>query len=61
MATAILLYAFGMGLYYQLLFVYALELGASRFDIGVLTAILLASTAASSLPGAGSRWPTTRP
>jgi len=52
MATAILLYAFGMGLYYQLLFVYALELGASRFDIGVLTAVLLASTAASSLPGA---------
>jgi len=52
MATAILLYAFGLGLYYQLLFVYALELGASRFDIGVLTAVLLASTAASSLPGA---------
>jgi MFS family permease len=52
LAAAVLLYAFGVGLYLQLLFVYALELGASRFDIGVLTAVLLASTAASSLPGA---------
>jgi MFS family permease len=52
LTAAVLLYAFGSGLYLQLLLVYALELGASRFDIGVLTAVLLASTAASSVPGA---------
>ena len=52
MAAAVLFYAFGLGLYLQLLFVYALDLGASRFDIGLLTAIGLAATALSSLPGA---------
>ena len=52
MAAAVLFYAFGLGLYLQLLYVYALDLGASRFDIGLLAAVGLATTALSSLPGA---------
>lgn len=52
MAAAVLFYAFGLGLYMQLLYVYALDLGASRFDIGLLAAVGLATTALSSLPGA---------
>jgi predicted MFS family arabinose efflux permease len=52
MAAAVLFYAFGLGLYLPLLYVYALELGASRFDIGLLAAVGLATTALSSLPGA---------
>lgn len=52
LALAMLLYAFGYGMYYQLLGVYALELGASRFAVGALNAVMLAFWAASILPGA---------
>lgn len=41
----------------QLLFVYALQLGASRFTIGVLNAILIATITAINIPGA---WAATR-
>ena len=47
-----LLFALGLGLYYQLLNVYALKLGAPRFMIGVLVAVQLAMTAIGYLPGA---------
>lgn len=52
LAVAVLFYAIGVGLYLQLLYVYALDLGASRFDIGLLTAVQLSLTALGSLPGA---------
>ena len=48
-----LLFALGLGLYYQLLNVYAVkQLGAPRFMIGVLVAIQLAMTALGYIPGA---------
>ncbi|MCX6363092.1 MAG: MFS transporter [Actinobacteria bacterium] len=52
MTLAVLLYAFGMGLFVQLLWVYALNLGSSRFMIGMLNAIMLATIAAGNIPGA---------
>ena len=48
-----LLFALGLGLYYQLLNVYAIRnLGAPRFMIGALVAIQLAMTALGYIPGA---------
>ena len=48
-----LLFALGLGLYYQLLNVYAIKnLGAPRFMIGALVAIQLVMTALGYLPGA---------
>jgi MFS family permease len=52
LTSAILLYALGVGLFQQLLWVYALNLGSSRFTLGVLNAIMLASIAAGNIPGA---------
>jgi MFS family permease len=52
LALANLLFAFGVGLYLQLLFVYALDLGASRFTLGLLNAIMLAMVALGNVPGA---------
>ena len=52
MTLAVLLYALGAGLFLQLLWVYALNLGASRFTHGVLNAIMLATLAAGNIPGA---------
>jgi len=50
---ASLLFSLGLGLYYQLLNVYAIKnLGAPRFMIGALVALQLAMTAVSYLPGA---------
>ena len=49
---AVLLYALGTGLFLQLLWVYALNLGASRFTVGVLNAIMLATIAVGNIPGA---------
>lgn len=49
---AMILFALGVGLYQALLYVYALDLGASRFTIGLLNAIMLAVAAASNIPGA---------
>ena len=57
LAVANVLYATGLGLYMQLLFVYALQLGASRFTIGLLNAILIATITVINLPGA---WAATR-
>jgi MFS transporter, DHA1 family, tetracycline resistance protein len=57
LALANVLYAIGLGLYLQLLFVYALQLGASRFTIGVLNAILIGTITLVNLPGA---WAATR-
>jgi predicted MFS family arabinose efflux permease len=50
--VAIFLFATAYGLFYQILYVYALSLGASRFAIGVMNAIMLVCTAAGLLPGA---------
>ena len=48
-----LLFALGLGLYYQLLNVYAIRnLGAPRFMIGALVAIQLGMTAIGYIPGA---------
>jgi predicted MFS family arabinose efflux permease len=47
-----LFYALGVGMYLQLLFVYAMDLGASRFTIGWLNAVVFASIAAGNIPGA---------
>jgi len=48
-----LLFSLGLGLYYQLLNVYAIRnLGAPRFMIGALVAVQLAMTALGYLPGA---------
>ncbi len=49
---AVLLYGLGVGLFLQLLWVYALNLGSSRFTLGVLNAILLTTMAAANIPGA---------
>ena len=57
LALANVLYATGLGLYMQLLFVYALQLGASRFTIGLLNAIMIATITVINLPGA---WAATR-
>ena len=57
LALANLLYATGLGLYMQLLFVYALQLGASRFTIGALNAIMMATIMVINVPGA---WAATR-
>jgi predicted MFS family arabinose efflux permease len=57
LALANILYATGLGLYMQLLFVYALQLGASRFAIGVLNAIMVATIMVINIPGA---WAATR-
>lgn len=52
LAVATVFFAIGYGLYSQLLFVYALRLGASRFTIGVLNAVVFAVTAVGYIPGA---------
>ncbi|HEY5386651.1 MAG TPA: MFS transporter, partial [Thermoleophilia bacterium] len=52
MTLAVLVYALGVGLFLQLLWVYALTIGSSRFTLGVLNAILLAAIAAGNIPGA---------
>ena len=52
MMLAVLLYALGVGLFLQLLWVYALNLGSSRFTLGLLNAILLATIAVGNIPGA---------
>ena len=57
LALANILYATGLGLYMQLLFVYALQLGASRFAIGALNGIMIASIMLINIPGA---WAATR-
>jgi DHA1 family tetracycline resistance protein-like MFS transporter len=57
LALANILYASGFGLYMQLLFVYALQLGASRFAIGALNGIMVASIMLINIPGA---WAATR-
>jgi MFS family permease len=55
--VGIVLYGLGVGMYLQLLFVYALDLGASRFTIGWLNAVMLGTMALGYLPGA---WATDR-
>jgi MFS family permease len=55
--AAMVLFAFGWGLFYQLLNVYALSLGAPRFMIGVLTAVYLAAMTLSLIPAS---WATDR-
>ena len=57
LALANVLYATGLGLYMQLLFVYALQLGASRFTIGALNSIMVATIMVINIPGA---WAATR-
>jgi len=57
LSLANVLYATGLGLYMQLLFVYALQLGASRFAIGALNALMVATIMVVNLPGA---WAATR-
>lgn len=52
LAVGNLLFALGVGMYLQLLPVYELRLGAPRFWVGVLTAIMLGMIAAGNLPGA---------
>ena len=51
-AIANLLFALGVGLYLQLLFVYALDLGASRFTVGLLNALMVVAWTAGLIPGA---------
>ncbi|HSL95966.1 MAG TPA: MFS transporter [Thermoleophilia bacterium] len=50
--VAIVLYALGVGMYLQLIFVYAMDLGASRFTIGWLNAVMLGTMAVCYVPGA---------
>ncbi len=57
MASATFTYALAYGLYYQLLYVYALQLGASRFLLGILNAITLICMTLGMIPGA---WAATR-
>jgi DHA1 family tetracycline resistance protein-like MFS transporter len=57
LALANVLYATGLGLYQQLLFVYALHLGASRFTIGLLNALMWGVIMLVNIPGA---WAATR-
>jgi predicted MFS family arabinose efflux permease len=52
LSGAVVLFALGVGAYLQLLFVYAMDLGASRFTIGLLTAVMLACIAVGNIPGA---------
>jgi hypothetical protein len=53
LAGANVLFALGVGLYLQLLYVYAIKhLGASGFAVGVLNAVYLATMAAGNIPGA---------
>lgn len=52
LALANTLYATGLGLYLQLLVVYALQLGASRFTSGALNAIMVATIMIINIPGA---------
>jgi DHA1 family tetracycline resistance protein-like MFS transporter len=52
LALANLLFALGVGLYLPLIFRYALDLGASRFVLGMLNAIMLAMMALGNVPGA---------
>ena len=52
LALGNLLFALGVGMYLQLLFVYALDLGASRSTLGLLNAIMLAMVALGNIPGA---------
>ncbi len=52
LAVAIVFYALGVGAYLQLLFVYAMDLGASRFTIGWLNAVMLGVVAVGNVPGA---------
>jgi predicted MFS family arabinose efflux permease len=51
-ALAILLFAFGSGMYLRLLSTYAFTLGASGFAVGALTALMLLVMAAGNAPGA---------
>lgn len=51
-ALANLFFALGAGMYLQLLPVYELQMGAPRFALGVLNAIMLAMTALGNIPGA---------
>jgi MFS transporter, DHA1 family, tetracycline resistance protein len=51
-AVANLLFALGVGMYLQLLYVYAMHLGASRFTVGLLNALMIVSWTAGLLPGA---------
>jgi MFS family permease len=51
-AVANLLFALGVGMYLQLLYVYAMSLGASRFTVGLLNALMLVSWTAGLIPGA---------
>ena len=57
MTAGVVLYSLAYGMYYQLLGVYALRLGASRLQLGMLTAVMLFFTAAGMIPGA---WAATR-
>ena len=57
LAVANVLYSTGFGMYSQLLFVYALQLGASRFAIGLLNALMWGVIMAVNIPGA---WAATR-
>ena len=50
--VAIVLWALAVGMYLQLLFVYAMDLGATRFTIGWLNAVMLGTMAACYIPGA---------
>jgi len=52
LVVAIVLYALGVGMYLQLIFVYAMDLGASRFTIGWLNAVMLGTMAVCYIPGA---------
>jgi MFS family permease len=52
LSLANVLFALGIGMYLQLLFVYAMDLGASRLTIGLLNAVMLACIAAGNIPGA---------
>ena len=51
-AAANLLFALGVGMYLQLLYVYALDLGAPRFAVGLLNALMLVCWTAGLVPGA---------
>ncbi len=57
LVVAIVLYALDVGMYLQLLCVSAMDLGASRFTIGWLNAVMLGTMAVCYVPGA---WATNR-
>lgn len=57
MTMGVVFWALGYGMYYQLLGVYALRLGASRLQLGMLAAVMLSVSAAGMIPGA---WAATR-